>query len=69
MEGALRQGVPVGGSFAWSLIDTFEWVDGYSQRYGLVYVDYTTQRRIIKESGRWYAAFIAAQRQQEESVS
>jgi beta-glucosidase len=65
---ALRQGVPIGGYFAWSLMDNFEWVDGYGQRFGLVYVDFTTQRRIIKESGRWYAAFIAAQRQREESV-
>jgi beta-glucosidase len=69
VEEALRQGIPVGGYFVWSLLDNFEWVDGYKQRYGLIYVDYVTQRRIIKESGRWYAAFIAAQRQQEESAS
>ncbi|HLV98369.1 MAG TPA: GH1 family beta-glucosidase [Ktedonobacterales bacterium] len=67
LEEALRQGVPVGGYFAWSLLDNFEWVDGYKQRYGLIYVDYLTQRRIIKESGRWYAAFIAAQRHQENA--
>lgn len=69
LEDVLRQGVPLGGYFAWSLLDNFEWVDGYSQRYGLVYVDYRTQRRVIKESGRWYAAFIAAQKQQERSAS
>lgn len=69
LEDVLRQGIPLGGYFVWSLLDNFEWVDGYSQRYGIVYVDYATQRRIIKESGHWYAAFIAAQRQQEESVS
>jgi beta-glucosidase len=69
LEEALRREVPIGGYFVWSLLDNFEWVDGYSQRFGLIYVDYLTQRRIIKESGRWYAAFIAAQRQREESVS
>jgi beta-glucosidase len=66
---ALQQGVPLGGYFVWSLMDNFEWIDGYSQRYGMIYVDYITQRRIIKESGRWYAAFIAAQRQPPESAS
>ncbi len=69
LEEALRQGAPLGGYFVWSLLDNFEWTDGYSQRFGMIYVDYFTQRRIMKESGRWYAAFIAAQRQQEESVS
>ncbi len=69
LEEALRRDIPLRGYFAWSLMDNFEWVDGYSQRFGLIYVDYLTQRRIIKESGRWYAAFIAAQRQQEENAS
>jgi beta-glucosidase len=67
LEEALRQGVPLGGYFVWSLMDNFEWTDGYSQRFGIIYVDYFTQRRIIKESGRWYAAFIAAQRQEERA--
>jgi beta-glucosidase len=59
---ALAQGVPVAGYFVWSLMDNFEWAEGYSKRFGLVYVDYPTQRRIVKDSGRWYAGFIAAQR-------
>ncbi|HEV2239019.1 MAG TPA: GH1 family beta-glucosidase [Ktedonobacterales bacterium] len=59
---ALAHGAPVAGYFAWSLFDNFEWDRGYSQRFGLVYVDYPTQRRIVKDSGRWYASFIAAQR-------
>ncbi|HLI08864.1 MAG TPA: GH1 family beta-glucosidase [Ktedonobacteraceae bacterium] len=63
LEHVRRLGVPVGGYFVWSLLDNFEWTDGYSKRFGLVYVDYSTQRRFIKESGRWYAAFIQAQRQ------
>ncbi|MBX2801542.1 MAG: beta-glucosidase [Myxococcales bacterium] len=52
---AIEQGVDLGGYFAWSLLDNFEWAEGYSQRFGLVYVDYATQRRVIKDSGRWYA--------------
>jgi beta-glucosidase len=59
---ALDHGVPVAGYFAWSLLDNYEWDQGYSMRFGLVYVDYATQRRIVKDSGRWYAGFIAAQR-------
>lgn len=61
LEEARAQGVPLCGYFVWSLLDNYEWIDGYSKRFGLVYVDYATQRRIVKESGRWYAAFIAGQ--------
>jgi beta-glucosidase len=63
LEHARRLGVPLGGYFLWSLLDNYEWTDGYSKRFGIVYVDYITQRRQVKESGRWYAAFIKAQRQ------
>jgi beta-glucosidase len=61
VDAALSHGVPVAGYFVWSLLDNFEWDQGYSKRFGMVYVDYDTQRRIIKESGHWYAAFAAAQ--------
>lgn len=63
LEKALKQGVAIGGYFIWSLIDNYEWIDGYSKRFGIVYVDYTTQKRIVKQSGRWYAALIDEQRQ------
>jgi beta-glucosidase len=63
LERVRRRGVPLGGYFIWSLLDNYEWTDGYSKRFGIVYVDYLTQRRQIKESGHWYAAFIKAQRQ------
>ena len=63
LEEAYAQGVPLCGYFVWSFLDNYEWTDGYSKRFGMVYIDYATQRRIVKESGRWYAAFIAAQAQ------
>lgn len=59
---ALAQGVPMRGYFLWSLLDNFEWGEGYSKRFGVVYIDYASQRRVVKDSGRWYAAFLAAQR-------
>lgn len=55
---AVRQGVPLAGYFAWSLMDNFEWADGYDPRFGLVYVDYATQQRVIKDSGSRYAGII-----------
>jgi beta-glucosidase len=55
---ALVEGVPLRGYFAWSLMDNFEWVFGYRMRFGLVYVDFETQARIIKESGHWYSKVI-----------
>jgi beta-glucosidase len=57
---AIEQGAPVTGYFVWSLLDNFEWGFGYSKRFGLVYVDFPTQRRIMKDSGRWYTEFLAA---------
>lgn len=55
---SLAAGVPLRGYFVWSLLDNFEWGHGYSKRFGIVYVDYATQRRIPKESARWYRTVI-----------
>jgi beta-glucosidase len=55
---AIDGGVPVLGYFAWSLMDNFEWSDGYSYRFGLVHVDYATQRRTLKDSALWYRSII-----------
>ena len=57
-EEAIERGADVRGYFAWSLLDNFEWAEGYGPRFGLTYVDYPTQRRIPKDSARWYAALI-----------
>ena len=54
MHEAIEKGAPVEGYFCWSLLDNFEWACGYSSRFGLVYVDYATQRRIVKRSGKLY---------------
>ncbi|MGL4369639.1 MAG: glycoside hydrolase family 1 protein, partial [Spirochaetota bacterium] len=51
---AIDAGVPVKGYFAWSLLDNFEWAHGYSKRFGVVHVDFETQKRTIKDSGLWY---------------
>jgi beta-glucosidase len=52
---AISAGVNLRGYFYWSLLDNFEWADGYSQRFGLIWVDYGSQERIVKDSGRWFA--------------
>jgi beta-glucosidase len=56
---AIDAGVDVRGYFAWSLLDNFEWAWGYSKRFGLIYVDYQTQQRRLKDSALWYQAVIA----------
>ncbi|HEV2459547.1 MAG TPA: GH1 family beta-glucosidase [Ktedonobacterales bacterium] len=65
---ALLMGVPVSSYFAWSLMDNFEWAEGYSQRFGIVYVDYPSQRRIVKDSGRWYADLCAVHQTQKQGT-
>ncbi len=62
---AIAAGVPLRGYFVWSLLDNFEWGEGYSKRFGIVYVDYPTQRRILKDSALWYKDFIAAYHRQQ----
>jgi beta-glucosidase len=57
---AIKDGVPVKGYFHWSFMDNFEWALGYGQRFGLVYVDFQTQQRTVKDSGRWFAEVIRA---------
>jgi beta-glucosidase len=55
---ALSAGVPLEGYLVWSLLDNFEWVEGYGKRFGIVYVDFATQRRLPKSSARWYSDVI-----------
>ncbi len=57
---AIDAGVPLAGYFAWSLLDNFEWAEGYTKRFGIVRVDYETQRRTVKASGRRYAELARA---------
>jgi beta-glucosidase len=60
VERAVDDGVDVRAYFAWSLLDNFEWAEGYAKRFGLVRVDYETQRRTVKRSGLWYRDLVAA---------
>ena len=55
---AKNEGVDVRGYFVWSFTDNFEWAEGYEARFGLVHIDYATQKRIIKSSGKWYSNFL-----------
>lgn len=56
---AKKEGIKVDGYFVWSLTDNFEWAEGYHPRFGLIYVDYNTQERIIKQSGLWMRDFLS----------
>ncbi len=55
---AVRLGVDLRGYFAWSLLDNFEWSQGFSKRFGIVHVDYATQRRTLKQSGLYYRTVV-----------
>lgn len=58
LKRACEEGVDIPGYFAWSLMDNFEWANGYNDRFGLVYVDYASQKRIVKDSGYYYREII-----------
>lgn len=58
LRDVIADGVQVKGYFAWSLMDNFEWAEGFRRRFGMVYVDFETQKRTVKTSGRWYARFL-----------
>ena len=62
MQRAIAKGAAVSGYFAWSLLDNFEWAEGYGARFGLVAVDFATQARAVKESVRWYGRVIEENR-------
>ena len=55
---ALAAGVDLRGYFVWSLMDNFEWAEGYAKRFGIVHVDYRTQERVLKDSAKWYREVI-----------
>ncbi|HEY5482364.1 MAG TPA: family 1 glycosylhydrolase, partial [Propionibacteriaceae bacterium] len=55
---ALYKGIPLKGYFVWTFTDNFEWAWGYARRFGLVHVDYSSQKRTIKRSGKWFATFL-----------
>jgi len=58
LAAAIEQGVNIAGYFYWSLLDNFEWAEGYSKRFGIVHVDFASQQRTMKASGRAYRDFL-----------
>ena len=59
MANAIEHGADVRGYHAWTLLDNFEWSEGFEQRFGLVWVDFASTNRTLKESGRWYGRVAA----------
>jgi beta-glucosidase len=61
VHNAMAEGVNMAGYMVWSLMDNFEWASGYAKRFGIVHVDYATQKRTPKDSAHWYRSFLTAQ--------
>lgn len=59
---AKNEGCKVGGYFVWTLTDNFEWAEGYHPRFGIIHVDFETQQRTVKASGKWYSEFLSTQK-------
>lgn len=66
---AASAGIPLKGYFLWSLMDNFEWAEGYTMRFGIVHVDYATQTRTVKASGAWYRDLVASHQAAAEATS
>lgn len=65
---AMEQGVPMAGYMVWSLMDNFEWASGYAKRFGIVHVDYATQKRTLKDSALWYRGMLRARLQKQTNA-
>ena len=55
---AIKRGIKLKGYFVWTLVDNFEWADGFKPRFGIIYNDFETQKRTIKKSGYWLQSFL-----------
>jgi len=64
---AKQEGINLGGYLAWTLTDNFEWREGYQPKFGLVYVDFESQERIVKSSGKWFKEFLTATKKQKQA--